>query len=89
MADDPDIIIDTLNGNCPVQAEGTIDGHNFYFRARWQHWSIDIGGDDPCDSADFTYREAYGDDPYSAGWMSDDEARAFIAKGAAKFRERD
>ena len=37
--------IDMLGGNCPVQAEGTIDGRPFYFRARGQSWSMGIGGD--------------------------------------------
>ena len=40
------IIIDSFGGNCPVQAEGTIDGKPFYFRARGSSWSMSIGGDD-------------------------------------------
>lgn len=38
------IIIDSFGGNCPVQAEGTIDGKPFYFRARGSSWSMSIGG---------------------------------------------
>ncbi len=28
--------------NCPVQCQGTIDGLPFYFRARGEHWTLDI-----------------------------------------------
>jgi hypothetical protein len=28
------IVIDSIGGNCPVQAEGSFDGMRFYFRAR-------------------------------------------------------
>ena len=34
-----------IGGNCPVQAEGRIDGLPLYFRARSSHWSLGIGGD--------------------------------------------
>ena len=27
---------------CPVQFEGTVDGHPWYFRARYQSWSFQI-----------------------------------------------
>lgn len=37
------IVINTLGGNCPVQADGEIDGVPFYFRARGERWSIEIG----------------------------------------------
>lgn len=30
------------SGNCPVQAEGTIDGFPFYFRARGGSWKLSI-----------------------------------------------
>lgn len=78
---DPTIVIDYLGGNCPVQAEGTINGRIFYFRARGDTWSLRIGGD-PIGDPDWSYIEDYGDDPYSAGWMTDEEAEAFIRKGA-------
>jgi hypothetical protein len=76
-----DIVIDWLGGNCPVQAEGTIAGKPFYFRARGEHWSIGIGGDTVGDP-EWYYEEPYGDEEYVAGWMSEDEAREFIDKAA-------
>jgi hypothetical protein len=97
----PVIHIDWIGGNCPVQAEGTINGAVFYFRARGKVWSIDIatdagGVDSP---TAWSHRERYSDpdakgrfdsdpddqDPYAAGWMSPDEARDFIAKAAELF----
>jgi len=71
---DPTIEIDWLGGNCPGQAEGRINGAPFYFRARGASWSLECG--------DFSYSEGYGVWP-DAGWMTEGEAREFIAKAAA------
>lgn len=59
--------IGTLGGNCPVQAEGTVDGHEFYFRARGSYWSMSIGGDDVVGKPAWYYEEPYGSGPYDAG----------------------
>ena len=77
------IKIDWIGGNCPVQAEGIIDGFMFYFRARGRAWSVEIydGGEEP-----WTTTQFYSDEPYAAGWMSEDEARGFIEKAATWFR---
>ena len=71
------LIIERLGGNCPVQAEGTFDGVEFYFRARGEHWSIGVGGDVVM-KPDWSAEAPYGDEPFEAGWMPEDEARAFI-----------
>jgi len=73
----PEVIIQMLGGNCPVQAEGTINGQPFYFRARGDSWRMNIG--------DWSYEEDYGTGPFDAGWMTEDEARAFIKQSADKF----
>ena len=71
--------IEEIGGNCPVQAEGHIGGKTkFYFRARGEHWTLGIGRE-PVDSPDWEYGEDYGTWP-DAGWMTVDEARAFIDK---------
>lgn len=85
MNAEPDIIIKYIGGNCPVQAEGTINGQPFYFRARGDGWRIGIGGNDIVAAPDWSYEEDYGDGPYDAGWMTKDEARAFIKQSAEKF----
>lgn len=80
----PMVQIDQIGGNCPVQAEGTIDGEPFYFRARGNRWSIGIGGD-TVSAPSWFYQEPYGKEPFLAGWMSPGQARAFIAEAALKY----
>ncbi len=79
--------IDQIGGNCPVQAEGTIDGEPFYFRARGQRWTIGIGGDTVM-KPDWHYEQPYGEQQFDAGWMSVDEARAFIVGAALAFHQQ-
>lgn len=83
----PDVAIQSLSGNCPVQARDTINGKPFYFRARGEVWSICIGdaSGDLILQPDWYYEEYYGDGPFDAGWMSEDEARKFIHQAADKF----
>lgn len=78
----PDIQIKWLGGNCPVQAEGTVNGKEFYFRARGDSWSMQIGGEDVVGDPEWEYEEDYGEGPYDAGWMTEDEARAFLQQAA-------
>lgn len=83
-APDTGIYIDSIGGQCPVEAEGTIDGEHFYFRSRGERWSLGVGGEiygDPI----WQYSEAYGTWP-DAGWITEDQARQFIAQAAAKWR---
>jgi hypothetical protein len=80
------IEIEWIGGNCPVQAEGTVDGKEFYFRARGEAWSMQIGGQDVVGNPEWSYGEDYGDEPFAAGWMSEEEARAFIDKAIGLYR---
>lgn len=82
-----EVIIDRLGGNCPVQADGTIDGVPFYFRARGSHWSMGIGPQ-PIDAPEWYHRELWCDDPYGAGWMSEEEAERMIRICAKWYSER-
>lgn len=79
------IIISELGGNCPVQGGGSVDGKAFYFRARGRSWSMAIGGD-VVGNPDWSYRQPYGAGDFDAGYMSEDEARAFILKAAEHYR---
>lgn len=81
-AESPNIVIHDLGGNCPVQADGEIDGEPFYFHARGSRWSLEIGHGDSV----WEHTEQYSDVQYAAGWMTLEEARAFIAKGAELWR---
>ena len=80
-----EIVIACLGGNCPVQAEGTIDGKPFYFRSRGEHWSMSIGGEDVVSNPEWRHEEEYGDGPFEAGWITEDEAREFMEKSAGRF----
>lgn len=84
----PDVAIDSIGGNCPVQAEGTINGLRFYFRSRGEHWSVEVHPtasgpylDWPDDGAEWVYEEEYGDGPFDAGWMPEHEAHLKAGKG--------
>ena len=85
---EPDIVIDWLDGLCPVQAEGTIDGEPFYFRARWSHWAVSVGGEDVVMRPSWRHEELYADERFAAGYMSHDEVRAFIVKAARAYAAR-
>jgi hypothetical protein len=82
--------IDWIGGACPVQAEGTVDDRQFYFRARHSEWRLDIATDasGPHGKTAWSYGEVYGEGPYDAGWMTEDEARALIDRAAAIWREQ-
>ena len=80
------IEIDDIGGNCPVQAEGRIDGKVFYFRARGNTWGIGIGGD-PLADPEWACSGPFGDGPFEAGWMSKAEARGLIEKAAMLYRQ--
>lgn len=86
MAGDPSIKIDYIGGNCPVQAEGRIDGKPFYFRARGCSWSIGIGGD-PVMLPEWYATDDYGDGPYDAGYMPVYDALSFIAAAMKEYAE--
>ena len=95
------IMVDNISGACPIQAEGYIDNHPFYFRARGDMWQIGLAapGQTHDDAVMMTivdelppgcwyYDEDYGDGPYDAGWMPVREALGFIEQAAIRFRAR-
>ena len=71
--------------NCPVQADGTVDGKPMYFRARGSKWTLGIGGD-PVIEPEWFYSEGYPGGRFDAGWMTEDEATAFIIKAVTEYR---
>jgi hypothetical protein len=78
------IYIETIGGNCPLQAEGKIDGVPFYFRARGQHWSMGIGGD-PVMASEWYAECSWGREKFAAGWMPEEEARRLIEWCASEY----
>lgn len=70
------------SGNCPVQAEGTINGNFFSFRARGTQWALELYEDGKLGN---TLYCSYGEHLHKwpeAGWITEEEARKFIEKGA-------
>ncbi len=84
MSDDSGVVISEIAGQQPVEAEGTIDGLPFYFRARGVAWSIGIGGE-PIFDPMWYHREPWGHGG-SAGQMPDDEVAALIHHAADRYR---
>lgn len=79
-----EVVIDWLGGNCPVQAEGAINGKPFYFRARGESWSLSIEGADPCGEPEWEHAEWFGTWP-DAGWMTPEQAERFVRQAAARY----
>lgn len=84
-----DVNIEWLGGNCPVQAEGTVDGRRFYFRARYESWSMEIHPTAtgrylnwPDDVTSWEHEEHWGEGAYEAGWMPEYVATEMIHKAA-------
>lgn len=76
----------SFGGNCPVQAEGMVDGQTFYFRARGDAWSLDIGPEEQWHGFGcWRIERDYGEWP-DAGWMPKHEALGFIVDGIAEYR---
>jgi hypothetical protein len=86
LANEPDVLFEYLAGQCPVQAEGTVDGVPFYFRSRGKRWSFTVGGGYGHPNT-WSYAEDYGT-RYEAGWITQRQALAFIATGVAQYRAR-
>lgn len=91
---------DYLGGMAPVQAEGTIAGHRFYFRSRYQHWTFSVSEHDDVSPVEIDspasgkaygfFREGdYGSTPFEASYMPEEEARRIMEACAAEYlRER-
>lgn len=77
---------------CPVQAEGSIASHPFYFRARWDRWSFAVSLSPSVDPVDVSsasqgfFRESkYGSGDSDAGYMPLEEARAVVLRCAREY----
>lgn len=82
-----------LSGLCPMQSQGWIHGHPYYFKARGDEWFVQIANqispniELPLESDDYTeYGASYGVFP-DAGYMPFIEALGFIEQSAKQWRE--
>jgi hypothetical protein len=80
-----DVKITMIGGQCPVQAEGTILGRPFYFRARGRHYSISIGGVDPMEDPQWRKRVRWGQGDWDAGYITEDVAQQLIIQAASQY----
>lgn len=82
------------NPAAPVQAEGTVDGHAFYFRARHGIWEFAISEDPSVDPATIEHEEqgfyrtaVYPGGPFAASCLPLSEAEALIRRCAGEYIE--
>ena len=79
-----------LGGNCPIQGEGhTVDGYPWYFRARGNRWTFEVGGNK--DGNGIGGRRLfvscpYENEPYEAGWMPNDDAERFLRRCLRRYK---
>lgn len=85
-----------VDGFCPVQGLGHVDGFSWYFRARWEEWRFEVydapfrcgeGGRRLPDADPFF--EVGGDADGDASWMPFSEAWRHIEASIAAFRARE
>lgn len=74
-----------IQGFCPVQGYGVVDGLNWYFRARHSGWSFEawrepFGEQGALPSADPLWwcQEDYGEGDYDASWMPLSDAWGYV-----------
>jgi hypothetical protein len=78
----------------PVQAQGTVDGHALYFRARNESWEFAVSEDPAVDPASIQsevhrfYRTAlYPGGPRAASYLPLPEVEALIRRCASEYLE--
>ena len=90
-----EIIIHSLNGDAPVQGEGSFHNFKWYFRARFGHWELSLSIDPKITPSEIQhnvngyYKEGvYKDGKYDASYMPLDEARSFIVENLLLFEDK-
>ena len=78
--------IESIGGNCPVQADGTIDGHKFYFRARGDRLQMHVHRFDVFADDAWFFEQRYRESP-DAGYISNDLALAWIKFALVEWAE--
>lgn len=81
------IVINSIGGQCPTQADATFYGCPVYFRARGGEWTIEIckpGGDPVCNPELFFMD---GDD-VTGGYMECDEVIRLLGVAFKRFTEK-
>lgn len=84
------LIVTYLGGACPTQAEGTMWGNPFYFRARHGYWdlTVTVPDGDPILPADWdtdVVLHLEGEDP-NQGWMEEAQVMPILREATATIR---
>ena len=85
------LIVTSIGGMCPTQAEGTINGNPFYFRARHGEWTLDVPppGTNPVRArSDEALLQMEGDDP-SLGVMEKQEVMDILQEAYKRLTTRE
>lgn len=78
-----------FGGNCPVQAEGKVDGNYFYFRARGDEWQFHVARtNEEIFSKPIFYKEQEFGTGFDASWMDAETALDFITESIAEYRAK-
>lgn len=94
MDEIPYLTIEWFGGNCPAPwAEGFYLGKPFYFRARVDAWSFNLGGKDVISNPEWRYFEYYEpknlepeqNSAFAAGWITRQEGVGFILKSIFEY----
>jgi hypothetical protein len=82
-----------IEGFCPVQGYGEVDGLTWYFRARHDAWSFEVwrepfqaNGRLPEPDALWATFDEYGEGDHDASWMPFSHAWKYIEESIAKGR---
>lgn len=83
--------IGPCEGNCPVQSEGFINDHPYYFRARGSHWTFAVApvGEEagwPYENSLY-YKAGYIGEWPAAGWLPVKDAEKIVSDCAQEFRD--
>lgn len=79
------LIYEFTSPAAPVQAEGTIAGQPFYFRARWDEWSFAVSELSGLDPAAITSSDVWEDGGwFRGGTLPDPRAASYMPIGEAE-----
>jgi len=76
----------TPSGQCPVQAEGTVNGYPFYFKARGNRLRLFVAnkpGGNPLGCDAWSHEEPCGEEAFAAGYANTATCTSFIEIAAA------
>ena len=83
----PNIVIKSFGGQCPIQAEGTINGKHFYLRGRGETMYFYVFEEEMFNwKGGYRYSSVtHPGTAYGAGWAKDEEVEAFFQEAIADY----